>query len=119
MDKGKGKSIGTEMANITHMEDGQSKYITLISNDGFEFVVLREAAQMSGAIKRMLDPAHGFKEALVGRCEFGEINGIVLEKVAEYLYYNYKHRDATNVPDMYIPPELCLEILMAADFLDV
>lgn len=33
-----------------------SKYVTLISNDGFEFVVLREAACISGAIRRMLDP---------------------------------------------------------------
>jgi transcription elongation factor B subunit 1 len=33
-----------------------SKYVTLISSDGFEFVVLREAACVSGAIKRMLDP---------------------------------------------------------------
>jgi hypothetical protein len=33
-----------------------SKYVTLVSSDGFEFVVLREAACVSGAIKRMLDP---------------------------------------------------------------
>jgi len=35
---------------------GLSKYVTLISSDGFEFVVLRDAACISGAIKRMLDP---------------------------------------------------------------
>jgi elongin-C len=33
-----------------------SRYVTLISSDGFEFVVLREAVYVSGAIKRMLDP---------------------------------------------------------------
>jgi len=33
-----------------------SKYVTLVSSDGFEFVVLREAACISGAVKRMLDP---------------------------------------------------------------
>jgi hypothetical protein len=37
-----------------------SKYVTLISSDGFEFVVLREAACISGAIKRMLDPTSTF-----------------------------------------------------------
>jgi hypothetical protein len=36
---------------------GLSKYVTLVSSDDFEFVVLREAACISGAIKRMLDPA--------------------------------------------------------------
>ena len=45
-------------------------------------------------------------------------SGIVLEKVAEYFYYNYKNRNQEDVQDMDIPPELCLELLMAADFLD-
>lgn len=34
---------------------GQSKYVTLVSCDGFEYVVLREAACTSSTIKRMLD----------------------------------------------------------------
>ena len=46
-------------------------------------------------------------------------SGVVLEKVCEYLYYNVKHKDEKDVPDMEIPPELCLELLMAADFLQV
>jgi hypothetical protein len=45
-------------------------------------------------------------------------SGIILEKVAEYFYYNFKNRDREDVPDMEIPPELCLELLMAADYLD-
>ncbi len=45
-------------------------------------------------------------------------SGIVLEKVAEYFCYNYKNRNREDVPDMDIPPELCLELLMAADYLD-
>ena len=42
---------------------------------------------------------------------------MVLEKVCEYLYYNEKHKNTKDVQDMEIPPELCLELLMAADFL--
>lgn len=45
-------------------------------------------------------------------------SGIVLEKVCEYLYYFEKHQDAKDVPEMYIPPELSLELLMAADYLN-
>lgn len=45
-------------------------------------------------------------------------SGVILEKVCEYLYYNETHKDAKDVPDMEIPPELCLELLMAADFLN-
>ena len=43
---------------------------------------------------------------------------MVLEKVCEYLYYHEKNGDARDVPDMDIPPELCLELLMAADYLN-
>ena len=37
-------------------EQSLSKYVTLISNDGFEFIVRREAAYVAGTIKKMLDP---------------------------------------------------------------
>ena len=43
---------------------------------------------------------------------------MVLEKVCEYLYYNEKHKNAKDVADMDIPPELCLDLLMAADYLN-
>lgn len=46
-------------------------------------------------------------------------SAITMEKVAEYLYYNLRTKDLKDVPDMEIPPELCLELLMAADFLQV
>ena len=42
---------------------------------------------------------------------------MVLEKVAEYFNYWYKYRNQQDVPEMEIPVELCLELLMAADYL--
>jgi hypothetical protein len=48
-----------------------SKYITLVSGEGFEFVVLREAALVSPTIKGMLRSQ--FSEAQTGRCTFPEI----------------------------------------------
>ncbi|TGJ82890.1 hypothetical protein E0Z10_g5889 [Xylaria hypoxylon] len=94
-----------------------SKHVTLVSSDGFEFILLREAVMISPAIKGMLDPKSQFAESRTGRCVFEEINGIVLEKIAEYCQYWYKYKDSSNVPDMDIPVELCLELLQAADFL--
>ena len=37
-------------------EPEPSRYVTFISSDGFEFVVLRQAAFVSPTIKKMLDP---------------------------------------------------------------
>lgn len=44
-------------------------------------------------------------------------SGMVLEKVVEYFHYWYRNRDREDVPDMDIPVELCLELLLAADYL--
>ncbi|KAK8076959.1 hypothetical protein PG996_003129 [Apiospora saccharicola] len=87
-------------------EEEVSKYVTLISNDGFEFVVLREAVLISPMIKSMVD----------AKSE-DHFPGQVMEKVVEYFHYWYKNREKEDVPDMDIPAELCLELLVAADFL--
>jgi elongin-C len=52
---------------------GPSKYVTLVASDGFEFVVLREAAQVSPIIRSMLDVKSQFAEAKDARCVFQEI----------------------------------------------
>ena len=38
--------------------------------------------------------------------------------MCEYLYYNEKNKGLKDVPDMDIPPELCLELMVAADYLE-
>ncbi|KAJ6129171.1 transcriptional elongation regulator (Elongin C) [Penicillium capsulatum] len=105
------------------MSDSPHEYVTLVSQDGFEFVISRQAACVSGTIRRMLDPSSRFAEAQSGRCvlenlRFSSRSGIILEKVCEYFLYNEKHKNQANVADMDIPPEMCLELLMAADYLD-
>ena len=55
---------------------------------------------------------------MTGICHLETISGIVLEKVVEYFYYSEKNRDSTGVQDMDIPSDLCLELLLAADYLD-
>lgn len=42
------------MASSAHNSSESSDYVTLVSSDGFEFIVLREAACISGMIKTML-----------------------------------------------------------------
>jgi transcription elongation factor B subunit 1 len=71
-----------------------TEYVTLVSCDGFEFIVRRSAATIAKTINRMLDPAStsllpfscrnwnqnanekftgGFSEAIEGRCYFESI----------------------------------------------
>lgn len=52
-------------------DTNESKYVTLISSDGFEFVILREATLISPTIKGMLKGP--FAEAKDSRCSFPEI----------------------------------------------
>lgn len=44
----------------TDMPSSPSPYVTLISSDGFEFIVRRESAYVAGPIKKMLDPTSQF-----------------------------------------------------------
>ena len=46
-------------------------------------------------------------------------SGVILEKVVEYFHYWYKNRDKEDVLDMEIPVELCLELLVAADYFGI
>jgi transcription elongation factor B subunit 1 len=93
-------------------------YITLISSDRFEFIICRETACISGTIKNMINPLSGFKEAR-GEVKLSNFDGEVLEKICEYLHYNEKWRGQENVSNMKIPPKLCLELMMAGDYLQL
>ncbi|EEY15436.1 conserved hypothetical protein [Verticillium alfalfae VaMs.102] len=91
--------MASYLSQSTH--GSENKYVTLVSGDGYEFVLLREAVMISPVIKGMLDPRSQFMEAVSGRCVFMEI----------------RYREREDVPDMDIPVELCLELLVAADYL--
>lgn len=104
------------MAKKSDDAEPSKEIVTLVSSDGFEFVLSREAAMVSGTLRGMLSAE--FAEAKSGRVELENLTAIVLEMICEYLLYNWKYRDQLDVPDFDIPPEMALELLVAADFLD-
>ena len=61
------------VSHFYKMSSQPSTYVTLISNDGFEFIVSREAACVAGTIKKMLDPQSNFAEAVTGRCKLSTV----------------------------------------------
>lgn len=97
--------------------DTPSSYVTLISNDGFNYQISREAAMVSGTLRGMLNTS--FQESSTNTIKLHELDSQLLEKVIEYLYYNLKYKDVVDVPEFDIPTEMALELLVAADFLDV
>ncbi|KAJ4404079.1 elongin C [Gnomoniopsis sp. IMI 355080] len=95
------------------------KYATLVSVDGMEFVVPLESCYASPMLAAGVGKNARFDEAGTQRIKLETISSMVLEKVAEYLIYWYRYKDQEDVPDMEIPVELCLEILDAAEYLQM
>jgi len=91
--------------------------VKLISAEGQEFIIDRKAAMVSGTIKSML--FGGFTEQTLGEINFREISSQILEKVVQYFYYKLKYTNSTSdIPEFPLEPEIALELLMAANFLD-
>ncbi|CAI6377555.1 unnamed protein product [Macrosiphum euphorbiae] len=100
-------------------EGPNSQYIKLISSDGQEFIVKREHALRSGTIRAMLSgPCHNADNE-VNKIHLRLISSLVLSKVCMYLaYIHYYSRNPTGIPEFPIEPEIDIELLLAANFLD-
>ena len=61
-----------------------------------------------------------FTEEEEGKVNFDDISSQILEKVIEYFYFKLKYTNRTSeeIPEFEIDPEIALELLMAANFLD-
>lgn len=94
------------------------KQITLISHEGVNFEISLEVACVSPVLKAMLESPFQEKK---GQITLPNISHTILAKVVEYLQYNLKYKDANDedIPNFEIPPEMSLELLIAADYLNV
>lgn len=100
-------------------EGPDAMYVKLISSDGHEFIVKREHALTSGTIKAMLSGPGQFAENETNEVNFREIPSHVLQKVCMYFTYKIRYTNSsTEIPEFPIAPEIALELLMAANFLD-
>ena len=61
-----------------------------------------------------------FTEEVEGKINFEDISSQILEKVIQYFYFKLKYTNRTSeeIPEFQIDPEIALELLMAANFLD-
>ncbi|OAY57817.1 elongin-C [Manihot esculenta] len=90
--------------------------VKLISAEGFEFVIDKEAAMVSQTIRNMLTSPGSFAEAQHGEVTFPEISTTILEKVCQYFYWSLQYAKGKET-EFQIEPELTLELMMAANYL--
>ncbi|GMG18871.1 unnamed protein product [Ambrosiozyma monospora] len=98
-------------------QDEQNQIVTLISKDGFQFQLPKEVALVSGTLKSMLSTS--FKESATNRIILHDMEAVLIEKVVEYCFYNWKYEGQVDVPDFDVPTEMALELLVVSDFLEV
>lgn len=100
-------------------EGPSAMYVKLISSDDHEFIINRDYALTSGTIKAMLSGPGQFSENETNEVYFREIPSHVLAKVCTYFMYKVRYTNSsTEIPEFPIAPEIALELLMAANFLD-
>ena len=103
--------------------------VTLISGDGVRFDVPLRVASVSGMLRALLSRGGGFAEGRAGAGGGGaggptvtlpEISGAVLERVVAYMQYKLANSAGAGapIPSFDIPPELALQLLVAANYLD-
>ncbi|KAF6258778.1 BTB/POZ protein [Scenedesmus sp. NREL 46B-D3] len=94
--------------------------VKLISAEGYEFIIDYKAACLSNTIRNMLSSQGSFTETEQGEVKFPEISTTILEKVCQYFYYKLRYQNSTtrNIPEFKVAPDIALELLMAANFLD-
>lgn len=107
------------MVNTAEKSSDEVHTVKLISSDGFEFIIERRCALASGTIKNMLSSPGQFTESVQNEINFRDIKAVILEKVCKYLYYKVEYSNTSaEIPEFFIEPELSMELLNAADFLD-
>ena len=102
------------------------KEVVLVSRNGEEFPISTELASISPIIKADIEMfrAEPDKPVVV---ELKEIESNVLSKVIEYLKYKYEYtkndddynEEADDIPAFDIPVEMSLDLLIAADYLNI
>jgi transcription elongation factor B subunit 1 len=100
------------------MSKEERTYVKLVSAEGHDFYLDKNVAMAgSSTIRTMLEGQ--FREAQENSIVFPDIAGYILERVVRYLHYKAKYSHvAARIPEFLIEPEVALELLIAAKYLD-
>jgi hypothetical protein len=102
---------------------GGGDVVRLVSAEGAAFTVPRRTALASGFLRSLLTSGR-WAESARGEVAFPSISTRALEKAIEYMAYKAAHSAAgvdarAPLPPFHIPVEDALELLAAANYLDL
>ncbi|CAK5274294.1 unnamed protein product, partial [Mycena citricolor] len=97
-------------------------WVRVTSEDGHSFLVRRKIAEVSETMRDMLDSSGEYAEAKTKTCPVQQ-RAVITEKLLEYMAFKAHYERAgakEEIPVMEfterIPPEIVLELLLAADY---
>ena len=93
-------------------------FITLLSNDGYKFIVDKRTAMVSITLRNMMYGGANYEEAKTKTFRFNNIRANILEKIIEYWHYKSQYSNhADQLPEFKIDPEISVELLNCAEYL--
>lgn len=107
------------MPPITGTPEQEAESITLISSDGFEYHLKAKVACQSKILAMFLDSTLGFQESLTRVIHMPDINNKLLGRLCDFLQYKHRYQDSDTYPPWDIGAEESLDLLLAADYLDM
>ena len=96
-----------------------AKYMKMIAADGYEYIIPKEEGMKAGTLASMMMGPGQCEEDEENAINFREIYSRTLMQLAMYLRYKKRYTDSeAAIPEFPIKPEISLDLLMAANFLD-
>jgi len=125
-DRSKSNATSHTLASLDIDEDLDvnplANLVKLVSNDGFEFIVPRKIAMISGTLRALLNSRGQWLEnaGAMPTIELEPLNAPVLEKVIQYLFYKEQYENAVPpIPPFKLETDSIVSVLIAANYLQV
>lgn len=93
--------------------------VCLVSHEGDEFAVERELVLQSKVLSMFLSPELNFCESRTSVIRLHDIPSRVLVRIIDYLRHRKQHEGDPNAPEWPMQAQESLDLLLAADYLDL
>ncbi|KAJ7434519.1 BTB/POZ protein [Mycena galericulata] len=100
----------------------ENDWVRVTSDDGYSFLVRRKVANASETMRDMLDTAGNYAEAITRTCPVSQ-RAVIVEKLLEYQSFKSHYETVGPKEEVpihefmdRIPPEIVLELMLAADY---